>query len=54
MIAKLLLQNLIWIGTMAPLFAIRAGIEERTLIDGLPGYADYTAQVRYRLMPGLW
>jgi len=38
----------------AVLFAIRAGIEERTLIDGLPGYADYTARVRYRLVPGLW
>ncbi len=30
--------------TMSPLFAtlfaVRAGIEERTLIDGLPGYAE--------------
>jgi protein-S-isoprenylcysteine O-methyltransferase Ste14 len=38
----------------AVLFAIRIGIEERALIAGLPGYADYTAQVRYRLVPGLW
>src|SRR5258705_3600366 len=36
------------------LFAIRAEIEERALIAGLPGYADYTARVRYRLVPGLW
>jgi protein-S-isoprenylcysteine O-methyltransferase Ste14 len=36
------------------LFAIRARIEERALIAGLPGYADYTAKVRYRLVPGLW
>ena len=36
------------------LFSIRAGIEERALIDGLPGYADYLARVRYRLMPGVW
>jgi protein-S-isoprenylcysteine O-methyltransferase Ste14 len=36
------------------LFAIRAGIEERALIAGLPGYADYAARVRYRLLPGLW
>jgi protein-S-isoprenylcysteine O-methyltransferase Ste14 len=36
------------------LFAIRAGIEERALIAGLPGYADYTTRVRYRLLPGLW
>jgi len=38
----------------AVLFAIRAGIEERTLIAGLPGYADYAARVRYRLLPGIW
>ena len=38
----------------AVLFAVRIAIEERTLLTGLPGYADYTAQVRYRLVPGLW
>ncbi|MCK1681154.1 isoprenylcysteine carboxylmethyltransferase family protein [Bradyrhizobium sp. 147] len=38
----------------AALFAVRIGIEERTLRDGLPGYADYAARVRYRLVPGLW
>jgi protein-S-isoprenylcysteine O-methyltransferase Ste14 len=47
-----------WGVAMAPLFivlfAIRARIEERALIAGLPGYADYTARVRYRLVPGLW
>jgi protein-S-isoprenylcysteine O-methyltransferase Ste14 len=36
------------------LFSVRAGIEERALVDGLPGYADYLARVRYRLVPGLW
>jgi protein-S-isoprenylcysteine O-methyltransferase Ste14 len=36
------------------LFAIRAGIEERALVEGLPEYADYAARVRYRLVPGLW
>jgi protein-S-isoprenylcysteine O-methyltransferase Ste14 len=36
------------------LFAIRAGIEERALLEGLPGYAAYTAKVRYRLAPGIW
>jgi protein-S-isoprenylcysteine O-methyltransferase Ste14 len=55
--APLLLGS--WWGlAMAPLFivlfAIRATIEERALIAGLPGYADYTARVRYRLVPGLW
>ena len=47
-----------WGVAMAPLFAvllaIRAGIEERALIAGLPGYADYVTRVRYRLVPGLW
>ncbi len=38
----------------AVLFAIRAKIEERALIAGLPGYADYTKRVRFRLLPGLW
>jgi protein-S-isoprenylcysteine O-methyltransferase Ste14 len=36
------------------LFAIRLRIEERALLAGLPGYADYTARVRYRLVPGIW
>jgi len=47
-----------WGVAMSPLFivlfAIRARIEERALLAGLPGYADYTARVRYRLVPGLW
>jgi protein-S-isoprenylcysteine O-methyltransferase Ste14 len=38
----------------AILFAIRAHIEERALIEGLPDYADYAAHVRYRLVPGVW
>ncbi|MCP1843266.1 protein-S-isoprenylcysteine O-methyltransferase Ste14 [Bradyrhizobium sp. USDA 4524] len=36
------------------MFAIRTGIEERALVTGLSGYADYAARVRYRLVPGLW
>ena len=38
----------------AVLFAVRAGIEERALVAGLPDYADYAARVRYRLVPGVW
>jgi protein-S-isoprenylcysteine O-methyltransferase Ste14 len=38
----------------AVLFAVRAGIEERELTAGLPGYSDYIRQVRYRLLPGIW
>jgi protein-S-isoprenylcysteine O-methyltransferase Ste14 len=47
-----------WGVALSPLFAVlfgvRSGIEERTLLAGLPDYADYAAQVRYRLVPGLW
>src|SRR5204863_8648027 len=32
------------------LFAIRTSLEERALTGGLPGYADYVARVRYRLV----
>ena len=47
-----------WGLALAPLvlllFAARIRIEERTLIEGLPGYADYARRVRYRLVPRLW
>jgi protein-S-isoprenylcysteine O-methyltransferase Ste14 len=47
-----------WGVAMSPLFvvlfAIRSGIEERALLAGLPGYTDYAARVRYRLLPGVW
>ncbi len=36
------------------LFAVRAVMEERTLMAELPGYTDYAARVRYRLVPFLW
>jgi protein-S-isoprenylcysteine O-methyltransferase Ste14 len=36
------------------LFAIRAVIEEEALIAGLPDYRNYVAEVRYRLLPGVW
>lgn len=45
----------VWIAPLfAVLFALRTGIEERALIAELPGYADYAARVRYRLVPGVW
>jgi protein-S-isoprenylcysteine O-methyltransferase Ste14 len=48
-----------WVGlAMSPafavLFGVRTRIEENTLTTGLPGYTDYAARVRYRLVPGLW
>lgn len=36
------------------LFIIRAALEDRTLQNELEGYKDYAAQVRYRLLPGVW
>jgi protein-S-isoprenylcysteine O-methyltransferase Ste14 len=36
------------------LLAVRAVLEERTLMAELDGYADYAARVRYRLIPRLW
>jgi len=38
----------------AALLAVRAVMEERTLADALPGYRDYEARVRYRLLPAIW
>ncbi|HBA59386.1 MAG TPA: hypothetical protein DCZ92_00910 [Elusimicrobia bacterium] len=38
----------------ALLVVARTVFEDRFLHKGLPGYADYSARVRYRLFPGLW
>ena len=48
-----------WISTfIAPvalaLLVWRTMIEDRMLQRDLPGYADYAARVRYRLVPGIW
>ena len=34
--------------------AMRAVLEEQTLMAELAGYADYAVRVRYRLVPHLW
>jgi len=52
-----------WLGSAAAMIAvalptailcIRIVLEERMLRARLPGYADYTRQVRWRLVPGIW
>lgn len=48
-----------WWGLVVSAFMIaavvvRTVLEDRTLQRELPGYADYTRQVRWRLLPGLW
>jgi protein-S-isoprenylcysteine O-methyltransferase Ste14 len=42
-------------GVISALLAIvRTKLEDQTLQAELPGYAEYTQQVRYRLVPGVW
>lgn len=41
-------------GLCAILFVLRTALEDRTLQTELAGYVDYTRQVRYRLVPGIW
>ena len=36
------------------LVVTRTTLEDRTLQAELPGYKDYVARTRYRLLPGLW
>lgn len=48
-----------WAGVIAlipmmGIFVIRIIIEERTLLETLPGYAEYKQKVKYRLIPGVW
>jgi protein-S-isoprenylcysteine O-methyltransferase Ste14 len=40
------------LGTL--LMSLRAVYEERRLARELPGYAEYAARVRHRLVPGVW
>jgi len=41
-------------GLAALLTVARTALEDRTLHEELPGYAEYAARVRYRLLPGVW
>jgi len=36
------------------LFIIRTVLEDKTLIEELPGYTDYVESVKFRLIPGIW
>lgn len=46
--------GLILAAISAALYVVRTGLEDKTLIDELPGYRAYTRQTRYRLVPGVW
>lgn len=39
---------------LAVLFVLRTHLEDNTLTAELPGYAAYTEEVRYRLLPKVW
>jgi protein-S-isoprenylcysteine O-methyltransferase Ste14 len=39
---------------LAILLIVRTALEDRELKRGLPGYTDYAARVRYRLVPLVW
>lgn len=48
------LWALIPAGLVVLLLIIRTFLEDRTLQNELPGYAEYAHKVQYRLVPGLW
>jgi protein-S-isoprenylcysteine O-methyltransferase Ste14 len=39
---------------MALLMLIRTSLEDRMLQEQLPGYKEYTQDVKYRLLPWVW
>lgn len=41
-------------GFIAALFVLRTALEDRTLKEELPGYADYARAVRWKLVPKIW
>ena len=48
------LWGLLILVVILPILAARALGEEAVLFEGLPGYRDYAAKVRFRLIPGVW
>jgi protein-S-isoprenylcysteine O-methyltransferase Ste14 len=41
-------------GLSALLFVVRTRLEDKTLMEELPGYDDYTRRTPARLLPGVW
>jgi protein-S-isoprenylcysteine O-methyltransferase Ste14 len=48
------LWGLVFLAIQIPVLVWRILDEEALLIPDLPGYAQYAARVRYRLVPGIW
>jgi protein-S-isoprenylcysteine O-methyltransferase Ste14 len=42
------------LAVVAVTLIVRTALEDRTLRLELPGYEEYTAHTRYRLLPGIW
>src|SRR5262249_14989193 len=42
------------VGVTSLLLILRTQWEDQTLQAELPGYREYTARVRYKLIPGVW
>ena len=38
----------------AALFVVRTALEDKTLLEDLPGYEVYAQRTRFRLFPGVW
>ena len=41
-------------GLLSAVLLVRTAMEDRTLHRELPGYPEYAAKTRYRLIPGIW
>lgn len=58
MVATPLLLGSVWAllpgVAAAAMYVVRTRLEDKTLIEELPGYREYTAKTRYRLLPGVW
>ena len=48
------LFSLIPAALVAALFVLRTSLEDRTLREELPGFADYAAKTRWKLVPHVW
>lgn len=46
--------GLLVVAVATPVLALRIADEETMLNAELPGYGEYSRQVRYRLVPGVW
>ncbi len=58
MLATPLMLDAMWAFIPAALVVVtvimRTTLEDTALLQGLPGYQEYAAKVRFRLAPGLW